>query len=485
MKRSKTTFFVLCQFLCLLSIAAWSASDSIIDIGNHRELFVDHSLIDRMAGTELRMQKPVSAGIALRFDKPWEGRYCGYVTVIHDDDVYRMYYRGLPQAGKDGSNIEVTCYAQSEDGVHWIKPNVGLFEVNSTKNNNAILKDMAPYSHNFSPFLDTKLGVATHEKYKALAGTGKSGLVPFISEDGIHWNKLREEAVITKGAFDSQNVSFWSQAENCYVCYFRTWTKGEYKGYRTISRTTSKDFIHWTEPVEMDFGKPLQEHLYTNQTHPYFRAPHIYIATAARFMPGRQVLTAEQFNKLGGDKQYSRDCSDTVLLTSRGRNHYDRTFRESFVRPGLGLENWSSRTNYCAYGVVPTSPTEMSFYIQRNYGQPSQYLERMTLRMDGFVSVNASFKGGELITKPFRFNGKKLQVNYSTSAAGGICIELQDRDGMPIPGFYLRECDEIIGDEIERTVTWQGKSDVSEISGEAIRMRIFMKDADLFSFRFQ
>ena len=55
---------------------------------------------------------------------------------------------------------------------------------------------------------------------------------------------------------------------------------------RSIARVTSNDFIHWTDPVQMRFGdsgvKPT-EHLYTNQTQPYFRAPHIYISMAARF----------------------------------------------------------------------------------------------------------------------------------------------------------------------------------------------------------
>ncbi|RJP27597.1 MAG: hypothetical protein C4527_13000 [Candidatus Omnitrophota bacterium] len=462
-----------------------AGESAVLDISDHRELFVDQYLIDQMRGTELRLQKPIPAGVALRFDNAWEGRYCGYVTVLKDEEIYKMYYRGLPTAGKDGSDIETTCYAQSEDGVTWNKPNLGLFEVEGSKNNNVILRNMAPYSHNFSPFLDAKPDAPNEERFKALGGTGASGLVPFISADGIRWRKLREEPVITQGAFDSQNVSFWSQSENCYVCYFRTWTKGEYKGLRTISRTTSQNFTDWTDPVEMNFGEPLQEHLYTNQTFPYFRAPHIYIAIAARFMPGRRVLTPEQFKAFGGEATYSGDCSDTVLMTTRGGDHYDRTFMESFVRPGLGLQNWSSRTNYCAYGLVPTGEEEISFYIQRDYGQPTQYLERLTLRVDGFASIHAGYDGGELITKPFRFTGDALDINYSTSAAGSVQIEIQDRHGNPIPGFALSQADEMIGDQIERIVSWGGKFDVSALAVQPIRLRFVMKDADIFSVQFK
>ncbi len=458
---------------------------SVLDIGSHRELFVDNYLIDKMEGTQLRMHSPVSAGAVLQFDKPWEGRYCGYISAFADGDRFRLYYRGLPQAGKDGSNNEVTCYAQSFDGVHWQKPDLGIYEINGSTNNNIVIKDQAPLSHNFSPFLDAKQDIPDEERYKALAGTEKSGLVGFVSADGLHWKKLRDEPVITKGVFDSQNVAFWSESESCYVCYFRTWSGGGYKGYRTVSRCTSIDFINWSEPVAMTFGDAPMEHLYTSQTHAYFRAPHIYIAYPARFMPGRKVLTKEQFAEIGGEAQYSSDSSETCFMTSRGGNRYNRTFMEGFIRPGLGINNWSSRTNYTACGTIPTCENEMSLFIQRNYGQPTHYLERLTLRTDGFASINAPFVGGEITTKPFRFQGEKLTINFSTSAAGSIWVEIQDQQGQTIPGFSKNDCNEIIGDQIKRTVTWKGNPAVNSLSEKPIRLKFIMKDADLYSMKFE
>ncbi len=127
------TLLLLTLLTPLFSIA--DSSETILDIGSHRELFVDNYLIDKMDGTELRMHSPVSSGTVLQFDKPWEGRYCGYITTFSDGDRFRMYYRGLPKAGGDGSNNEVTCYAQSFDGIHWQKPDLGIYEINgSTKN---------------------------------------------------------------------------------------------------------------------------------------------------------------------------------------------------------------------------------------------------------------------------------------------------------------------------------------------------------------
>jgi hypothetical protein len=486
--RVKLTNNFLLPVLASLSMFCTGQSTQpaeIIDLGSRLELFVDHFMIEKMDRVQLRLHEPKDEGIVLRFDKPWEGAFCGYVTVIKEGDLYRAYYRGLPNAGKDGSTVETTCYAESVDGIRWTKPNVGAYRVSGTHDNNVILADQAPYSHNFSPFLDTRPRIPPTEKFKALAGTRKSGLAGFVSADGIHWQKIQEEPVFTKGIFDSQNVAFWSQHEDCYVCYFRTWTREGYSGYRTVSRTTSKDFINWTEPVEMDFGDSPLEHLYTNQTHPYYRAPHIYIATAARFMPQRQVLTEEQALQLGVNPKYFNDCSDAVLITSRGGNQYDRTFMDGFIRPGIGLRNWVSRSNYPALNVVETGPAEMSVYVNQDYAQPTAHLHRYSLRMDGFVSLNASYEGGEVLTRPLRFTGNTLWLNFSTSAAGFIKVEILDPDGNKIAGFELENAKEMIGNEIEKAVVWQGNPDLAKLMGKPVRLRFVIKDADLYSLRFR
>jgi hypothetical protein len=212
---------------------------------NWRELFVDHHLIDRLEGATLRLHEPQPAGTAIAYDRPWEGRYCAYITVLKDGETYRMYYRGYPVDGP-----QVTCYAESDDGIEWRKPDLGLFEVAGTRDNNIVLTpDVAgDATHNFSPMLDRRPGIPESEQYKALGGSGKNGLTAFASADGLSWRKLAEEPVFDKGAFDSQNVCFWSWSEDMYLCYFRVFTNK----VRTVSRTTSEDFLSWSEPVEME-----------------------------------------------------------------------------------------------------------------------------------------------------------------------------------------------------------------------------------------
>ena len=456
-----------------------------IDIASRRELFVDYYLIDRLDRVRLVLHHPHDEEPVLRFDEPWEGPFCGYFTVIRDEDKYRFYYRGLPEAGRDGSEREVTCYAESSDGINVFKPKLNLFAVKGSKSNNVILADAAPVNHNFSPFLDTKPDVPEDRRYKALGGTQKSGLIAYISANGIHWRKLREEPVFTKGLFDSQNVAFWSDSEQRYLCYFRTWTGTGYTGFRSVGRTASTDFLNWTEPEQMSFGDTPLEHIYTNQTHPYFRAPNIYMSIAARFLPGRQILSDEQAKRVNVNPDYFKDCSDAVLMTSRGGNIYDRTFMEGFIRPGIGLQNWVSRSNYPALNVVQTGEAEMSLYVQHDYAQPTAHLRRYSLRIDGFASIYAPYEGGSITTKPFTFTGKKLLLNFATSAPGFIKVEIQDAKGKPIRRYSQQEAEELIGNYIEHPAAWRHGTDVSSLSGRLIRLKFVMKDANLYSLQFR
>ena len=396
------------------------------------------------------------------------------MTVIKDGDIFRAFYRGMDTTytgvKRDGHAGEVTCYAESKDGHEWIYPSLGLYKVNGTYDNNAILAGQPPFSHNFSPFLDPRPGIPEKERFKALAGIRTSGLFPFFSKDGIHWEKASEKPVVTDGHFDSQNVAFWSEVEQRYVCYFRTFFEiapGERK-LRSISRSTSVDFKNWTAPVATNPNLP-GEHLYTSQTHPYFRAPHIYIALPTRYQHGL-ISGISTGNNTGS--------TDVMFMTSRaGYVEFDRIFHEAFIRPGIDPARWENRANYVALNVVPTGHAEMSIYNKSGH--------RYVLRTDGFVSINAGADTGEMVTKPLIFTGSELIINYSTSTGGMIEVEIQKSEGTPVPGFQLNNCIEIVGDEINRVVKWKDSSDLGHLVGKPICLRFVMRDCDLYSFKFQ
>jgi hypothetical protein len=472
-------FLTLCGFVGFDE----PADATVIDLGNRREIFVSRYLLDNFEGTKLVKHSPHDEGEVMFFDKPWESTAPAYITILKDGDLYRAYYRGGHTTG-EGKRTQNTCYAESKDGITWTKPSLGLIEINGSKENNVLL-DFDPVAHNFSPFIDKNPNARPAEKYKALGGGSKSGLVAYVSEDGIRWKKLREDGVFKKGYFDSQNVSFWSESEKVYVCYFRAWTGTDgIKGYRSVGRTTSKDFVNWTDPVLMNFGDVPYEHIYTQQTSPYFRAPHIYVAIGSRFLPHRQIASEEQLKELKVDAGQHKGLSEAFFMTSRGGNVYDRTFMEAFLRPGTGLNHWSARTNYPSLNVVPTGTEEMSLYVNQDYAQPTGHLRRYSLRLDGFTSINGPYEGGTVTTRPFTFTGSELEINYSTSAAGEIRIAIQDENGHPIPGFSMEEAETLIGNAISRKVSWKGGTSVAGLRSRPVRLHIYLKDADLYSIKF-
>jgi hypothetical protein len=480
--------FALLAALSLASVFTATAAHEPRDLGSRRELFVDSFLIDSLKGAQRVLHEARDEGVAIRFDAPWEGLFSGYCTVILDAGRYRMYYRGKPTTAKDGVD-EFTCVAESDDGIRWTKPKLGLVQHTGSHENNLI--DLGGLSHNFTPMLDTNPAARPDQRYKALTGIMSTGLWAFVSPDGLRWKKLSETPILTKEnvpfkyMFDSQNLAFWSPGEKKYVMYFRVFEKN----VRRICRAESDDFVNWKNITLMEYrgadgGPGVIEHLYTNQTHPYFRAPHMYLAVAARFMPGRRVLTDDEAKAINVHPNYFKDTSDAIFMSTRGGDMYDRAFPGAFIRPGIGAQNWVSRTTYPALNIVPTGPAEMSVYVNQDYAQPTAHIRRYSLRLDGFASVRAPYEGGELLTRPLKFDGQRLLLNFSTSAAGGIRVEIQDADGKPIPGFTLADTVETIGNEIERPVRWKSGTDVTALAGKPIRLRFVMKDADLFALRF-
>lgn len=465
--------------LALYSAASASPAQPPVPIGSRLELFVDGYLVERMDQVEFQLHHPIKAP---RPKSPLPEAHM--VTVIKDGDRYRAWYRGRDQAytGEKytGDPGETVHYAESRDGHEWEFPLLRIHQVNGTYENNVVLAQLPPFTTNFIPFLDTRPSVDPAERYKAVAGypgtpsrrqpgAPTPGLFGFVSQDGIHWTKKNEIIPFRpewRHAFDSSNSAFWSEAEQRYVCYFRTWSaKGK---VRSVSRATSPDFVTWTEPVELNPNLP-GEQLYTTQAHPYVRAPHLYIALPTRFVLGRGTA--------GESSPKDPNVTDILFMSTRaGSTQYDRTFTESFIRPGLDPARWINRANYSALNVILTAPEELSIYHRSG--------DRYVLRTDGFISIHTGAKEGELLTKPLVFEGRELVVNFSTGAAGDLRVELIDPEGRPFPGFSLEDCPVQFGDSIERIVRWKG-GDPTALAGKALRLRFVMKECDLYSFRFR
>lgn len=433
-----------------------------IDIGSRLELMIDDYLIARLSGGAVwRLNRPTPREVVLVTDMPWEGNTCLYFTVFQDGPIYRMYYRGshyvTTAMTEKVPHPAVVCYAESADG--------------------------------------------------------------------IHWTPMSDEAVITHGLFDSHNLAFWDTLRGEYRDYHRSLyheTGAQPYSAKTVSdhsadtprgsrygrdvlTATSQDFIHWTDPVYINYTEGRTDELYVNGIIPYFRAPHIFLGFPARYIDRGWSDAIEDLPELAhrrrrasakSENDTSERCgsalTDCMFMASRDGQTF-KLWPESFIRPGLRpRDNWAYGDNYPNWGLVTTksaidgAPDEISLYLTEGYWRgESLNLRRYTLRIDGFVSVQAPLSGGEIVTKAIIFAGRQLVLNFSASAAGSIRVEiLRDQMDAPIAGFALDDCVEVLGDDLARVVRWADGPDVSRLAGIPVRLRFVLKDADLFSFRF-
>ena len=374
----------------------------------------------------------------------------------------------------------MTAYAESDNGIHWTKPKLGIIEFNGSRENNLVWDGSV---ENLAVFHDDNPNCHPSERYKALARSRY--LHGLVSPDGWHWKRLERDPLSTERPFDSHNIGFWDRVTGQYVAYTRgvrrngrlgqgMTNKFKQNGVRWVRRATSQDFRHWTplQPIQTA-GAPREE-LYTNSTIRYDRAPDFLLMFPSRYASGR---------KPDPDWKYI-GVNDIAFLSSRDGIHFERTFMEAFIRPGLDQGNWHDRSLYMERGLLGTSPTELSLYCMQNWRLPTCHIRRYTLRKDGFVSLRGSYEGGEFITKPLKFVGSQLRLNVFTSAVGSVRVEIQQADGKVIPGYELSNCPDLYVDKLDVPVSWKQGTDVGRLAGKPIRLRFELKDADLYALRF-
>lgn len=483
-----------------------------VDIGSRLELLVDDELIKHKKGAvQLRLNHPVPREVVMVRDRPWEGNESLYTTIFKDGPIYRMYYRGRQvdytserarqhPEGIDRPHPDTFCYAESPDGVRWKRPELGLFEFDGSKQNN-IVWDGKPLrsAGSFSVFKDTNPDCPPGARYKAVTSgaTPDGGVWTLQSPDGIHWTLLSDKAVISGNVYASQTVAFWDSNAGYYRAYVRDFRNVPHG--RDIRTAVSSNFVDWTEPAYLKFLTSRAGELYTSQVLPYHRAPHYTLGFPTRYInrgwtDSARRLPQLQWRRTRGTASMREGTAltDTMFMSSRDGWRF-RIRAESFIRPGPQRDgNWFYGDHLQNWGLVETSSNmagaadELSIYLSESTLQgKSCALRRYTMRIDGFVSAHAPFTGGELITKPIRFNGNRLLLNLATSVVGSVRVEIQDPQAEPIPGFTLGDSEAIYGDEIARPATWRGNPDVSALAGKAVRLRFELKDADLYAYQFK
>jgi hypothetical protein len=519
MRYSRILISVVFGYSLFCALAAADGSEPL-PIGSRRELFVDDALIESLRGGARRvLQHPVAREVALTHDAPWEGSGCGYHSVFYDPDCrkYRLYYKAwhldLGQGTlRTDAHPLYCCYAESEDGIHWQKPELGLIDFRGSKANNIVLApetvgDVTSDPGHNAVFRDDNPACPPAARYKAIIRAGQPhGLLLFQSPDGLHWSLGHPVPIITEGAFDSQNLAFFDREAGRYRAYWRIFTAGKTDGAnwkpggnRAIRTAVSPDLIHWEPWQDLRYVDSPAEQLYTNCVKPYFRAPHLLLGFPTRYVErgwsdSMRALPELEHRELraAAHLRYGTAITEALLMSSRDGVTFQR-WNEAFLPPGIERTGaWNYGHQYLAWHVVQTkstlegAPDELSFYALESYWTgTSSVLRRYTLRLDGFVSVTAPMSGGEVLTKPFTFSGKKLYLNFATSAAGGIRVELQTPDGQPVPGFSLDDAAILFGDTVDRVATWKSGPDLGKWAGQPVRLRFVLQDADLYALQFR
>lgn len=483
-----------------LALAAEPAKP--LELKDRKRLTWDESLFERSEGITFEMQRPHLTGDrCMVADKPWESwQIGGMASLLHDDGKFRMWY-GVSHGIRHGEEYAV-AYAESDDGIHWTKPDLGLVEYDGSTHNNLVVGYSSvigqvfrdPHASAEQPY---RMLVAI---YPTRDGDPTRYLTLLSSADGLRWSKP-ERNVVPDGsiALDTQSQAYWDADRGAYTLFTR---RGP---WRQVARSESPDPFQFPAPeYVLQPDEPQSADYYQAGVTKYDDAASAYIALVPVFhhpgdaqgqpLPGGAAVTA---NYAGNPITVAApDTLDLHLFTSNDSIHWRRQGEQ---RPYIGLGPdgaFDSRSLYSGVGYATVGDEVWLYYSAYDCthigsldgATPFQdYLgtiTRATLRRDGFVAAHAGPDGAELLTHPVTFTGNRLELNIDGSSGGSAQVELQSIDGTPLDGFTLDDCRPVFGNGIRKVVAWRRGSDLSALAGRGVRLRFQLRNCDLYALQF-
>lgn len=475
------------------------------EIKNKPILFTDDSIVDtEKTTTRKKFEKPIKRDIAFRHDAPWEASDTVYHNIVKlPGGGYRMYYKSHYNGLKtDGSfaTIRRICYIESKDGLHWERPVADVITIPESPENN-IISFEGYYFDNLFVFYDENPDCPKEEKFKAIYGEWNNGLYGYTSEDGIHFDFSPEKTLDlgrskdTGCYYDTLNIAFYDKNIGKYVAFVRGFHVGDEtyppdpdipEAVRDIRRTESDDFRTWSKPELVKYNDDYDYQLYASAVLPYYRNNEIYISTPTRYIArgdwsdGFEQLCGAEARKERGRGQ---SLNDTIFMSSQDTGKSWVRSSEAIFTSGPERENgWVYGDCYPCVGMIetpaltPDSDPEISMFMKEHDKDGVSTLYRYTMRIDGFAAYTGDFAGKVLVTKPFKFEGSELIINFATSAQGGVKFTLTDSEG------NSAETCEYFGDKIDRRVKFDRP--LSDFEGKEVTLSITLKDASIYSFRF-
>lgn len=512
---------------------------SMLHIGKNRQLFFDNQMVERAQNITRVVHVPKAEPKPLIMaDRPWEQiTYFAlgtYHVARNSDGKWRCWYGiwnfdpKLYTKTRDANDLKVSfsrlCYAESNDGVNWGKPLLGLHKVGG-KDTNIIVGDESFGSFYICQPLEDLFETDPQKKFKML-GVRCSREVYRIeaaySPDGIHWTfsgtapsfgtwgpYLQDEITLN---YDAIGRMYTATVRSPYLVqavlspnlpkvdsFIRPSEPGAWwrSNKRRIWQTESADFIHWRQPyliIEPDELDNLDESLY-GMCQTQIGDTHI----------GFVNLFRECSNTMSVRLAYSRDGKNWKWANQR------QPWLESSNMSG---REWDSVQVYLGTPPIQVGDEHWVFYggakshhdwfltghlegvdhpEARDMSKVGYHLGLAKMRLDGFVSLDTSpHKEGILVTRSFFPEGNRLVINAKVEPGGYIDVEVTDIAGKPLPGFNRAECDTFTGDSVRHLVTWQGEDDAEWLKhlgqentrwGGYFKLNFYMRKASLYSFQ--
>jgi hypothetical protein len=481
----------------VIQVSKKVSSNQIATIGERKQLFLDNFIIAETRSVNRTLNQPVKyAGNPIMIPLyPWEGRIELYGTVLRDPEEknFRMWYMGMgnmgiaqmgventskwASMGFDPSNLTYSiCYATSKDGIFWERPNLGLVEYKGSKDNNVVVLNASAAN-----VIKDQQDSNSDRLYKSLFyesfdldGTSNEGdgVSVAFSPDGLHWTKYEGNPVITK-ASDSHTLLGWDDLHGQYVSYCRP-SIHHGNSTRRIGRSVSDDFVNWTDPEDVlvpDEHDPPGLQFYCM---PVFKYEGLYVGQICAYHTYPEEPHIRFFGKI-----------DVQLAVSRDGISWDRVGQRKPFIPNGPAGSIDAGEVYMAKAPV-VMDDELWFYyspstIEHGPTGRSGPICIAKLRLDGFVSVEAGEETGTLVTKPFRCDGGNIQIN-AAARGGSVAVAVLNERGIQYKGFGKIDCAILDGDSVRHNITWRNNISLAPLKGQAIRLKFYLKNAQLYSF---
>lgn len=463
--------------LLVFGNVAMAEERSLGDLTGPWQLFVDDYLVASKTGV-LRQYHPFTkyaGNPVMTADKPWEGENIYvYGTALPGatGTGYRLWYHALP-----GDVKYRLCYAESADGVHWEKPNLGIVEYSGSKDNNIFIARSG--SDHIPSILHTPWDAGRPYKMLNFDGGATPGFFASYSSDGIHWTDVANNPVVTGG--DVGNF-MWDPLTSRFLGYVKLNSYVRELKRRAVGFSATADFETWPRARLILSPDDVDDRWVpagtVQRTHFYGMGPFAY---QTMYLGLLWIFRATD------PEGYYDGPIYVELVSSRDGQNWTR---EEGGRPPI-LElgppgSWDDGMVLTTQHPLLEGDTLKLYYggIDDTHAAPSgvwhSAIGLATLRKDGFVSLDAHLAWGTVTTRNLRGAGGPLHVNCDASR-GAVAVEVLDAKGGVIPGYGQDDCNAVRADGVDQIVTWKSHSELPSGNGP-IALRFAAFNASLYSF---